>query len=313
MREAERMETLGGRLLEALNGNGYRGRIISLERLRELQAEIERLREDRLIDRAFFESTYAWLEYNAVGRLPDARSVIIAAMPQRTFNLSFLWKGETRLVTLPPTYAFYDADQRAQALIEEVLRPEGRTVAMIQPPLKLLAVRSGLSLYGRNNLTYVDGMGSFNRLVAWVSDLEAEADSWQEARRMPECDHCRRCLDACPTGCILSERRLVNAKTCLTNLNESDTPFPSWVDGSWHNALVGCMACQSVCPKNKPFLQPETWPDSFDEDETALLLSEPAVEGLPRKTWESLRNLSMLGYYKAGVIQRNLKILLERA
>lgn len=307
------METLGGRLTEALERNGYRGRIIAVDRLCELRAEIERLSDDGTIRRDFFDAAYAWLEYNAAERLPSARSVIIIAMPQKAYDLSFRWKGETRRVVLPPTYAFHDADQKAQTLIEEVLQPEGLAAAMIQPPLKLLAVRSGLSLYGRNNLTYVDGMGSYNRLVAWVSDLDPEEDTWQEARRMPECDHCRRCLDACPTGCIRPEQRLVDAETCLTNLNEFGKPFPDWVEHSWHNALVGCMACQSVCPKNQPYLKSAAWPYSFDEDETALLLSDPSEESLPRRTWKALQDLSMLYYYKVGVIQRNLKIPLERA
>jgi epoxyqueuosine reductase len=38
-------------------------------------------------------------------------------------------------------------------------------VALSLLPLKSLAVRSGLAAYGRNNVCYVPGMGSFLELV----------------------------------------------------------------------------------------------------------------------------------------------------
>jgi epoxyqueuosine reductase len=37
--------------------------------------------------------------------------------------------------------------------------------------LKRLAVRSGLARYGRNNVTYVEGMGSFLELSASLTDM----------------------------------------------------------------------------------------------------------------------------------------------
>jgi len=155
-------------------------------------------------------------------------------------------------------------------------------------------------------------MGSFNRLVAWATDLQAPKDSWQEAERMPECDHCARCLTACPTRCIEAGRRMVHAEACLTHVNESGEPIPEWVDSGWVNAAVGCMFCQAACPKNRPYLEPAVWEDGFDEAETALLVGGAPLASLPERTREALKKLCMLRYYETGALSRNLGILLGR-
>ena len=130
---------------------------------------------------------------------------------------------------------------------------------------------------------------------------------------MPECDHCQQCVKGCPTGCIDPEKQLVNACRCLTHMNESSEPIPEWVEPSWHNALVGCMACQMACPANRAFLEPEPWGNTFGEDETALLLSGVTADSLPGRTREALKRLDLTGYYEDGALSRNLKLLLDRA
>lgn len=300
------------RLTDVLNQFGYQARIVKVERLQALREEIARLHEEGAFGAEFYSQELSWLEYDA-SRLPGAGSVIVVAMPQPSFRLTFHWQSMPREVILPPTYAFYEIDQKLEALVERALQGEAHSLSMIHPPLKLLAARSGLSRYGRNNITYVEGMGSFNRLVAWAIDLPAPEDSWQEAERMPECDHCARCLKACPTGCIEAGRRMVRAEACMTHINESGEPFPEWVDSAWVNAMMGCMACQAACPQNKSFLEPADWEDSLDEAETALLLGRAPLESLSEKTREALKKLSMLRYYETGALSRNLKILIERA
>jgi len=306
------MDRVQDRLLEALEQRGYRGRIIPIERLKDLRAEMDRLCGEGALNGTFCERYLPWLSYEFSGRLPGAKSLIIAAIPQPIFRLTFRSDGRDRAVTLPPTYAGHDADAKIEALVEGVLRARGLSLLRVHPPLKLLAVHSGLSRYGRNNISYVEGMGSFNRLVAWASDMEPAGDPWVEAARMPECDRCRLCVKACPTGCIDPEEALVNACGCLTHMNESGDPIPEWVDPSWHNALVGCMACQAACPANKAFLEPAPWEDGFDEDETALLLSGAPLESLPERTRAVLKRLDLAGYYEGAALSRNLGLLLDR-
>lgn len=307
------MNQVQDRLMEALEQRGCRARIVPIERFKDLQAEMERLCRDGTLGKVFCDRYMHWLSYEDAQRLPGAKSVIIAAMPQPIFRLTFRRNGRDHAVTLPPTYAGRDDDEKLQELVEGVLREDGLSILKVHPPLKLLAVHSGLSRYGRNNVSYVEGMGSFNRLVAWVSNMEAAGDPWGEAVRMPECDHCQQCVKACPTGCIDPDKKLVNACNCLTHMNESSEPIPEWVDPSWHNALVGCMACQLACPANRAFLEPEPWEDAFDEDETALLLSGVPLGSLPERTREALKRLDLTGYCEDNALSRNLKLLLDRA
>jgi epoxyqueuosine reductase len=168
------------RLMDVLKQNGCLARIVRVERLRALREEISRLREDGAFDADFYQQELSWLEYEA-GKLPEARSLIVVAMPQSAFRLTFRWHGKPRQVILPPTYAFHDLDQTVESLVERALAGKA-LLSKIYPPLKLLAARSGLCRYGRNNVTYVEGMGSFNRLAAWATDLEAPEDSWGRLR-----------------------------------------------------------------------------------------------------------------------------------
>jgi len=91
---------------------------------------------------------------------------------------------------------------------------------------KFLAVRSGLARYGRNNITYVDGMGSLYRLSAFLSDLPYSGDCWTEPQMHDRCDDCSACIRACPTDAIPQHRFLLHSERCITFHNETRGPFP---------------------------------------------------------------------------------------
>jgi epoxyqueuosine reductase len=176
-------------------------------------------------------------------------------------------------------------------------------------PEKLLAVRSGLARYGKNNITYVPGMGSFHRPAVFVSDMPCDKDSWGELKRLKACAECTACVDACPTGAIVSHRFLVHAERCITFHNERSYEFPEWLDPAWHNSLVGCMICQNVCPMDQKFLNWQEDGATFSEEETAFFLNGVPQEKMPDKTIAKLQKLSMMEY--ANVFGRNLQAVLE--
>jgi epoxyqueuosine reductase len=181
-------------------------------------------------------------------------------------------------------------------------------VARTALPLKLLAAGSGLGSYGRNNVVYVPGMGSFLQLVAAYSDLACEKDSWQEAQMMKNCEHCQLCRQRCPTEAIPSDRFLLRAERCIVFHNEKkgDVPFPAWINPSWHNCVVGCLHCQQICPQNKNFLQWIGEKEDFSEEETALLLKGASRDQLPLKTARKLEHLSIIDYLDS--LPRNLEV-----
>jgi len=91
-------------------------------------------------------------------------------------------------------------------------------------------------------------------------------------------------------------------------LNELEGEFPDWVEQSWHNALVGCMECQNICPENANVLANKQFLFTFSEDETRAILE--STTPLPQNVIEKLNRLGMQHYTK--VLGRNLRPLLAR-
>ena len=191
------------------------------------------------------------------------------------------------------------------------MQPQGYSVVTAVVPKKLLAVRSGLAAYGKNNITYVPGSGSFHRLVAFHTDVHCEEDPWQEPTMVERCQNCEACLRRCPTGAITADRFLLRAERCLTFHNEKDSAvaFPEWLDPAWHTCLVGCMYCQLVCPENRHVAQWVEEGPRFSQEETALILQGVAPGQLPDAALDGLKQFGLLDIYE--VLARNLRVLLD--
>jgi epoxyqueuosine reductase len=212
-------------------------------------------------------------------------------------------------VVIPPTY--YSAiDNDVADRLKANLEPQGYRLQKVRLPEKLLAVRSGLAQYGKNNITYVKGMGSFQRPVVFISDHPCADDSWGKAAVLEHCENCSACRKACPTNAMDQDRFQLYAERCLTFHNESTAAFPQWLSPSWHNSLVGCMICQKVCPANKDVVKWIETGVTFDNEETDLILNGVSREQLLPKTFEKLKGLDILRYY--DVLARNLKALIEK-
>ncbi len=300
-------------LCSALEKQDYQGRIVSIYHLDELREEIEGRHEQGLLNEEFYRNWLTRFVFTPSASLPEARSLIVISVPQPAYRLVFTWKGESRPLLIPPTYVGYnDTKKRVEELLAEVVGPRGYRVERAKLPEKLLAVRSGLAAYGRNNISYVPAMGSFQEPVAFFTDLPCEDDTWQEAQIIEACENCSACRKSCPTGAISSDRFLLHAERCLTFHNEQpgDVPFPDWMDPSWHNSLVGCMLCQKVCPQNKEFVNWVEDGPQFSEEETALVLKGVPFDQLPADTAEKWKKLGLDEDY--DIYPRNLSVLLDR-
>jgi epoxyqueuosine reductase len=237
----------------------------------------------------------------------------VVAVPDPQIRFTFTWNGKRVPLIVPPTYLHWRRnDQQVEDALGEIVGLVGYRVARAMLPKKLLAVRSGLAAYGKNNVTYVRGMGSFHRLVAFYSDLPCQQDDWQEPKMMERCQKCSACLRHCPTGAITSERFLLHAERCITFHNEkpSDVPFPAWLDASWHNCLVGCLHCQSICPESKDYLAWVEEGPEFSAEETALLVEGVSLDQLPAETTRKLEQSDLADLL--DVLPRNLKVIFER-
>jgi len=292
---------------------GYQARTVSIEHLRLLQKQIDEQRNEGLLDNQFYQDRLAWFRFQIPESLPKAQSIIVVAVPRPQTRAIFTLNGNRRPLILPPTYTAYKGiTEQVQNLLAKMLSEKGYTVTGTALPLKLLAARSGLAEYGRNNLCYVSGMGSFLQLVAVYSDMPCEENSWQQAAMMHTCEDCELCRRACPTGAVPSDRFLLRAERCITYHNEKkgDVPFPSWLDASWHNCLEGCMRCQRACPLNKQFLDWIGEEEEFSEEETAFLLDGVSRDRLPEETVRKLVHLDILD--DLGILPRNLGVFFKK-
>lgn len=293
---------------------GYQGRIVPIQHLPELQEEIEGRYRQGSFNKEFYQERLTFFNFRIPDSLPETKSIIIVAVPRPQGQAVFTWKGETRALILPPTYVAYDqTTNRMLEFLGKILDAEGYHVARTALPLKLLAVRSGLGEYGRNNICYVLGMGSFLQLVAVYSDLPYEEDSWREVQMMRNCQRCQACRRSCPTGAISSDRFLLHTDRCIVFHNEKkgNIPFPAWMDPSWHNCLYGCLHCQRVCPEDRKFLQWIDEKEDFSQEETGLLL-----EGVPRDQLSAatIRKLEYLDLTDSlDSLPRNLGVFFRRS
>ncbi len=308
------MRQIRKNLLHHLAEHKYEGRIVSIQHLDEMRDEIEERLRQGLLDKEFYKERLDWFDFDPPDTLPETESLIVVAVPRPQSQAIFTWHEKIQPLILPPTYVAYEKTRKqVEELLAGFLAGKGYSVARTRLPLKLLAVRSGLARYGRNNISYVSGMGSFLQLGAVYSDMPCEQDNWQKARMMKSCQNCYACRKACPTQAISSDRFLLHAERCIVFHNErpSKVPFPAWINPNWHNCLIGCLHCQRVCPQNKDFLQWIEGKEEFSEEETALLLEETALDRLPMETQEKMKRLNLTDY--ADSLSRNLKVFFKKS
>jgi len=307
--------------LRVLEEHGWAGRLVPAERRFDLWEEIEGRVRSGEVDRELFETYLSGFEAG-LGEAPEwARSILIVAGAVPAIRIRFGWQGREVGVTVPPSYL--PGAEWIDRVIERVLCERGADdgagsgdetqFATANVPRKLLAARSGLARYGRNNVSYIEGMGSYYRLVAFYGSIPVDEDVWHEPEMLASCQSCRLCLDACPTGAIGEDRFLLHAEKCLTYWNEkpTDVPFPERTDPGLHELLIGCLRCQTVCPHNRGLLQVEEAETAFTEEETEGLLGFASDDTLPAPTVEKLERLDLHWYLE--VLPRNLRAAFDAA
>jgi epoxyqueuosine reductase len=296
-----------------LEKKGCFGSVVSVRHLDELGGEIRALHGKGLLADAIYNYTGTEKPFHSPRlprNMPGAKSIIIVATPQPMLRTTFHHDGKAYKLEVPPTYSdVLRIVDRARALLKEAFLPCDQRLVYARLPQKLMAVRSGLAMYGRNNITYIPKFGSFYRPSVFYSDYESPVDYWREKQALPLCSRCTACRMACPTGAIQKDRFLIKADICLTYLNEksSKAAFPRWVKDSSHNALIGCMRCQKACPYDRNLKDWYEDRGEFSEEETEYLLRGKFSGSKAKKMERKLKSIGL----DLSVMPRNLKVLLR--
>jgi epoxyqueuosine reductase len=292
---------------------GYRTAAAPASLLDEVRRSIERRWVSGEIDAGFFRNSLSSFRYLQGCRIEAPASIILIAMPRPAHIIEFTTGGRAVETVIPPTYVRY------RQVFEDVCADLAAAAAdgrfeVLSAPLKALASRMGLIAYGRNNVGYIDGLGSYFQLIGLLSDVpvsDRAVHARSDEAALGRCRECRICAAACPTGAISLERFLIRAERCYTLYSESMDPFPEGLVPPSPQCLVGCLKCQEACPENRGRLKYERTGISFNEKETAefLGLRADSYEGLDRAA-DKLRPLGLSE--DALPFARNLRLALGR-
>jgi len=118
---------------------------------------------------------------------------------------------------------------------------------------KELAQRAGLGWIGKNTNLINPEIGSTFLLAELFLDISVDPDMPFAA---DHCGACTRCIDACPTSCILPDRT-IDAARCLSYLTiENKGQVPPDLRPNLGTRIFGCDVCQTVCPWNRKTIIP---------------------------------------------------------
>ena len=296
-------------LAAILGAAGCRCALAPIEIVEKLSADLHDLRARGLVSAAIYDEYAPSWEFAPPPEVPRPRTLIVVARPSPPVKVRFHLDSGPLEAVIPPTYISSVGRAECLELLRSILGAQGLSVARARVANKLAAARTGLAQYGRNNLVYVRGMGTFARLDAFCTDADLDASELvlKGSMRMSSCPPCRNCHHHCPTGCIPYDGTVIDAARCLTHLNENEGEWPAWLDPQAHNALVGCMRCQEMCPADRYFLRTEVVVAEFDRHETEVVLKGLPPEQLPAPVRAKLAALDLEEY--SPVLGRNLLAL----
>jgi epoxyqueuosine reductase len=193
--------------------------------------------------------------------LPDCESILVTGIhyyPQSTTSIEGL-KGRTAAYAWNEDY--HEAlKPRLEALVsfleKETDQPvSNRWYTDTGPVLEReMGQQAGLGWIGKNSMLINPRAGSYILLAEILLGIPLEPDIFFSS---DHCGSCTRCIEACPTECILPNRTL-DARRCISYLTiELKGPIPVELRPQIGDWIFGCDICQQVCPWNQRFAPPE--------------------------------------------------------
>ena len=187
--------------------------------------------------------------------LPECKSILVLATPYSPPSALSAVEGQGKIASYAWGADYHDVlPERMKELVQFIEGQVGRTVknrwyADTGPILERdIAQRAGIGWIGKNTCLIHPGHGSYFLLSEILLDLALEPDP---PFVTDHCGTCRRCIEACPTDCILPDRT-IDARRCISYLTiELKEEIPNDLRDKMGNWVFGCDICQIVCPWNR--------------------------------------------------------------
>jgi len=293
----------------------YKYRTFSVDHIGEVKEWFDKLKsENKISDNKTFRSYIDNFVFKPEEVMPGAKSIIIISLPQKVLSLIANYKSNKYELLVPTGYAddgikFSDVKDR---IMSDIIKDSSKKlIEKVKLPLKTISVKSGLAEYGKNNITYVDGYGSYHQLIGFYTDKVLE-DNWNPLKLLRECNGCSICINNCPTKCFREDNFVIDIGKCVTLYNELPDPIPAWMDTKAHNALVGCTKCQWDCPANAEVNKKIERFAELTNEETEFLLNKGTDENIKKNI---IAKLSTKFPYINDIdyVSRNFKLVMNNA
>ncbi len=113
-----------------------------------------------------------------------------------------------------------------------------------------VAASAGIGWIGKNTCVLNQKLGSWLLLGVIATSVPVATEVVLE-EAMDRCGSCTRCIDACPTGALIEERKM-DASRCIAYLTiEKKGVIAEEFREGIGRQVFGCDICQDVCPWNK--------------------------------------------------------------
>jgi epoxyqueuosine reductase len=293
---------------QAMRDAGFRYAAVPIARLHELRREMAAMLDSGAINPDFAEYVRHVFTLMTGDKFEQAQTLIVASMFSPAHQIVFSRDGQPIPVLAPPGFIrFRERQAEMMRIITAAAAPYKLERVII--PVKLMAVRSGLAEYGRNNIVHVGDWGSHHSLGAFITDAPCGDHTWREMNFAEACRECAACVDACPSGAIDSGSRVIHGERCITLFNENPGELPDWIEPEWNHAIIGCYACQACCPMNREHTREIPVLETFDDTETEEILRFDGETELSPSTAKKLARFGMPE--RQHLLGRNLRAIPE--
>ena len=167
------------------------------------------------------------------------------------------------------------------------------------------ARKSGIGWVGKNANLITKQSGSFYFLAEIICDLDLTEDN-------PTTDHCgtcRKCIDACPTDAIISDK-IIDGSKCISYATiELKNEIPESFKNKMEDWMFGCDICQDVCPWNR-FSVPHHQ-EKFKPNHLLKSYTKKDWQELSQELFSEIFRKSPVKRTKFAGLKRNISFLSE--